>query len=168
MDEKTFSRLVVEHQDMLFRVAYTLLRHREDCRDALQEALLKAWKSIHTLRNPQAFRGWIIRIVVNCATDMLRKRKVQTVPLEEDTASTEMPVEDVGLQEALRQLDAGLRLPIILHYLEGFSIREIAQGMRLPQGTVKNRLHRGRRQLAAAMNEEKEEDDAWYSTVIDC
>lgn len=161
MDEKTFSRLVLEHQDMLFRVAYTLLHHQEDCRDTLQDALMRAWKSIHTLQKPEAFRSWMIRIVVNCAKDALRKRRVQTVPLNEDIATIQTQAEDAALDAALQQLEEGLRLPIILHYLEGFSVQEIAHGMRLPLGTVKNRLYRGRKRLAIALNEFEKEDEVW-------
>jgi RNA polymerase sigma-70 factor (ECF subfamily) len=168
MDEKVFTQLVLEHQDMLFRVAYTLLRHREDCKDVMQDALMKAWKSIRTLRSPDAFRSWILRIVTNCAKDMLRKRKLQMLPLQEDAATADMPAEDTRLKAALEQLGEGMRLPIILYYLEGLSVQETARAMGLPQATVRSRLSRGRKRLAAALHEVEEEDQAWYSTVINC
>ena len=160
MDDNTFSRLVLEHQDMLFRVAYTLLRHPEDCKDALQDALIKAWKNIHTLRKPEAFRSWLIHIVVNCAKDILRTRRFQTTELREELPAPEMQAEDEALAAALKRMDEGLRLPVILYYMEGLSTKEIAHVMRLSQGTIKNRLFRGRKALAALLDEDKKEVEA--------
>jgi RNA polymerase sigma-70 factor (ECF subfamily) len=164
VDEQTFSQLVLENQEMLFRVAYTLLHHQEDCKDALQDALLKAWGSIRTLRSIDAFRGWMIRIVINCSRDILRSRKIKTVELTEDIPFPPEQVEDVALAAALIQLDEGLRLPITLYYTEGLCVREIAKVMRIPQGMVKNRLFRGRKKLAALLKECRKEEEAWIRT----
>ena len=161
MNEQTFSRLVQEHQGMLYRVAYTFLHHPEDCRDVLQDALIKAWRNSHTLRKPEAFRSWMIRIVVNCAKDALRKKKIQTVELTGDLSAPEAPVEDENLAVALRQLEENLRLPIVLHYMEGLPVEEISRTMHLPQGTIKNRLFRGRKKLAETLSKFQKEAEAW-------
>lgn len=159
MDERVFSQLAQEHQDMLFRVAYTMLRSTEDCKDALQDALLKAWKNIHKLRKPEAFRSWMIHIVVNCAKDILRKKKIKTTELTDDLTASEASVQDEALFAALGQLPKDFRLTISLHYLEGFSIAEIAHIMHTSQGTVKNRLFRGRKQLAETLEKFRKEDE---------
>lgn len=161
MDEQAFSQLVLENQEMLFRVAYTILRHQEDCKDALQDALLKAWGSIRTLKSADAFRGWMARIVINCSRDILRKRKIKTVELSEDIPLLQAQVEDEALAAALMQLDEGLRLPITLYYTERLCVQEIANVMRIPQGMVKNRLFRGRKKLAALLKECRKEEEAW-------
>lgn len=153
MDEQGFTDAVRQHRDTLYRVAYTILHNSEDCADALQEALLKAWQRLDTLREDARFRGWMIRIVVNCSRDMLRMRKVRMYELTEDIPAPQAV--DTHVDEALRQLDEGLRLPLVLHYMEGLSVREVAQALRLPQGTVKNRMHRGRNSLARILREEE-------------
>lgn len=153
MTEEAFTQAVQAHRDLLFRVAYTVLRNPEDCADALQEALEKAWRNLPSLRNPEAFRAWMVRIVLNASKGMLRKRKLQTVPL--DNALPAPAVRDPALAEALAALEEGLRLPITLHYLENLTVAEIAQAMRLPQGTVKSRLFAARRKLAAYLKEEE-------------
>jgi RNA polymerase sigma-70 factor (ECF subfamily) len=168
VDEQTFSQLVLENQEMLFRVAYTILRHQEDCKDALQDALLKAWGSIRTLKDADAFRGWMIRIVINCSRDILRKRKIKTVELTEDISLPQAQVQDEALAAALLDLDEGLRLPITLYYTEGLCMQEIAQVMRIPQGMVKNRLFRGRRKLAVLLKEYREEEKAWNRAGKEC
>ena len=155
MDEQAFLDAVRRDQAMLYRVAYTLLHNGEDCNDALQDAVVNAWRRLHTLRDEKAFRAWMTRIMVNCAKDMLRRRRLETVELTETIAAP--PVADPVLSDALARLKEGLRLPITLYYMEGLSVAEIAQAMRLPQGTVKNRLARGRKKLAELLGEEETE-----------
>ena len=155
MDELAFLDAVRRDQAMLYRVAYTLLHNGEDCNDALQDAVVNAWRRLHTLRDEKAFRAWMTRITVNCAKDMLRRRRLETVELTETIAAP--PVADPVLSDALARLKEGLRLPITLYYMEGLSVAEIAQAMRLPQGTVKNRLARGRKKLAELLGEEETE-----------
>lgn len=154
MDERGFTDAVNSQRDMLYRVAYTVLHNSEDCADALQESLLKAWQRIDTLRDDARFRGWMTRIVVNTSRDMLRRRKFRTEELTDELAAPQ--AEDAHLDDALQLLDERMRLPIVLHYLEGMSVQEIADALRLPQGTVKNRMHRGRQRLAEILDEEDE------------
>lgn len=152
MTEQDFVEAVHQHQALLFRVAYTLLHNPEDCADALQDALEKAWRKKDSVRSPDAFRSWMVRIVVNCSRDILRRRKVAFDPLDENLPAPE--VQDYQLSDTLARLDKGLRLPLVLHYMENLSIAEISTVMHLPQGTIKNRLHRGRQKLAQLYREE--------------
>lgn len=153
MSEQDYLNAVQEQQAMLFRVAYTILHNHEDCADALQDALEKAWRKKDEIRNPELFRSWMARIVINCSRDMLRKRKVTFVCLDENLPVDE--VEDLQLSDTLNRLEESLRLPLVLHYMENLSVAEIAQAMRLPQGTIRNRLHRGRKKLAKLYREEE-------------
>lgn len=153
MTEQAFLDAVQQHQAMLFRVAYTILHNHEDCADALQDALEKAWRKKDSIRNPEAFRSWMVRIIINCSRDTLRRRKLTFTSPDENIPVPE--VQDYQLADTLKRLDEGLRLPIVLHYMENLSVAEIAQTMRLPQGTIKNRLHRGREKLAKLYHEEE-------------
>ena len=154
MDEQGFTEAVNVHRDMLYRVAYTVLHNSEDCADALQEALIKGWTHLRELNDDARFRPWMARIVVNCSRDMLRRRRVRTVALTEDIPAP--APEDAVLDEALTQLSEGLRLPLTLYYMEGMTVQEVAQTLRLPQGTVRNRMHRGRMKLAVLLDKEDE------------
>ena len=155
MNEHTFVTAVRQHEQMLYRVAYTVLHNDADCADALQDALLRAWRRLDTLKDDTAFRSWLTRIVLNCSKDILRRRRFRTVVLDESLQAPS--VEDEGLREALASLHEGLRLPVTLYYLEGMSVAEVAHVMRLPQGTIKNRLLRARRKLAEFLNEEEDQ-----------
>lgn len=153
MDERSFTDAVNQHRDLLYRVSYTVLHNSEDCADALQDALMKAWQRLDTLRDDSRFRSGMTRIVINCSRDILRKRKVRFTELTEDIPAPQ--VEDARLDDTLRRLDERLRLPLTLHYMEGLSVEEIADVLRLPQGTVKNRMYRGRQKLAELLGEEE-------------
>lgn len=149
MDEDQFSQRVLLARDKLFRIAYTLLHDEHDCADALQEALLRAWKGVNRLREEQYFDTWLVRILINECKRLLASRHRQFV-----AAPSSLPPEDPGLHDALKALDEKYRLPVVLHYLEGYSLEEIAWMLRVPMGTVKSRMHTGRTQLKELLEEE--------------
>lgn len=149
MDESQFSQRVSLARDKLFRIAYTLLHDEQDCADALQEALLRAWRNLPRLREERYFDTWLVRILINECKRLCAQRRRQIVPL-----SAPLAPEDVGLHDALRALDARYRLPVVLHYLEGYSLEEIAWLLRIPMGTVKSRMHAGRARLKDMLERE--------------
>jgi RNA polymerase sigma-70 factor (ECF subfamily) len=139
----------------LYRIARSILRSEEDCKDALQEAVLKALANRRKLRDEALFGTWITRIAINeCHTMVRRKRKymLQSVVREEKSA----PVPNPELRLLLEQIPEKLRLPLVLHYLEGYTYAQIAALLHIPHSTVRNRLSRARKALHMEMEEEKE------------
>lgn len=147
VDEQTFVREVEAMERMLYRVSRSLLSSREECGDAVQEALAKAWaKRGHV--EADHFRPWLMRIVINeCRNIGRRKRRVTPVAEIRAGASPAPDVPDERLRLALAALPDKLRTPLILHHLEGFSVADAARILRVPQGTVKSRLHQARKRL---------------------
>lgn len=144
MDKEEFTRAVLEYESTLYRVAKSMLGSEADCADAAQNALLRAWEKQHTLRDTAYFKTWLTRILINECRAILRQR-ARYAPLEEEAAEGEIaPERDSGLYEAVMGLDEKYRLPVVLHYIEGFKTAEIAAMLRLPEGTVKTRLRRAR------------------------
>lgn len=144
MDKEEFTRAVLEYESTLYRVAKSMLGSEADCADAAQNALLRAWEKQHTLRDTAYFKTWLTRILINECRAMLRQR-ARFVPLEAEIAEGEIAPEGGGeLYEAVMGLDEKYRLPVVLHYIEGFKTAEIAAMLRLPEGTVKTRLRRAR------------------------
>ncbi|MDD3409338.1 MAG: RNA polymerase sigma factor [Eubacteriales bacterium] len=156
MTEQVFCETAYSYQRLLYHVAYTILRDNRECEDAVQEALLRAWEKRDTLRDESAFRFWLTRILTNTCVSMLRRTKrTQTSALDEETpAPFDDGMENRALHDAIGQLPQELRLPIVLHYLEGFSTKEIAALIRRPEGTVRNRLFRAREALRNLLGEE--------------
>ena len=156
MDKREFSRRVLAMENRLYRVSCGLLRNPQDRLDAAQEAVIRAWERIGSLRKPEYFETWLTRILINICRDMLRTRR-DIVPLE---AIAEQPApEEAGreLHDAIQKLDGELRILVVLHYMEGYKVREIAGILEIPTGTVKTRLARAKRQL----REHLEEGEDW-------
>lgn len=142
MNAITFQEEASKLERILYSISWSMLSNNEDCADAVQETLYKAWQNRGSLRNTKAFRLWITRILINTCNDMLRQRKKQRwVPLEEDMAVSGPP-EETGfpVDEALGRLSPEHRTAVVLYYLEGYKIREIADMLCVPAGTVKTRL----------------------------
>ena len=116
----------------------------------VQEALRKAWEKRHTLREERYLQTWVVRILIN-ECRMLCRRSARMVPVEEVHAASG---DEALLREALFSLEEKLRTPILLHYIEGYSVEETARALRMPQGTVKSRMARGRAKLREMLQEE--------------
>ena len=152
MEKDFFLRELEAQGGMLYRVAYTILRNDDACRDALQDTALKAWEKRATLREPRYFRTWITRILLNTCYDTQRKRG-RIVSLEEIPEPT-VPPPDPSLAFALQALPEKLRLPLVLCYSEGMTYAEIADALRLPQATVRGRIHRAKGELRKELDAE--------------
>ena len=152
MEKDFFVQEIDAHSGMLYRVAFTILRNDDACRDALQDAVLKAWEKRHTLRQERYFRTWITRILINTCYDAQKKRK-RIVYLDELPEPVSSPP-DPSLQLALLSLPEKLRLPLVLFYSEGMSYDEIAQTLKLPQSTVRGRIHRAKAELRKELDAE--------------
>ena len=159
MTKQDFTEQVLARERTLYRVARSMLRREADQKDAVQETVAKAWAKRHTLREERYFATWLTRILINECTNIARRQKriVLMRDWQEDalTAHAEF-AEPSGVGEALDALPEALRLPTVLHYMEGFSLCEIAHMLHLPLGTVKSRLHDARKalQLELTNNEE--------------
>lgn len=150
---KRFDRLVtVFHEDM-FRYAAWLCRDKSIAEDVVQEALLRAWKSLDALREDAAAKHWLLTIVRRENARYFERRRLETVDIDNLTASqsallAEAPNEELNdLREAIFELDDDYREPLVLQVLMGYSTIEIAEMMELNQGAVLTRLHRARSKL---------------------
>ena len=156
MDSREFARRTEAMQGALYRVAYGLLLNRADCADAVQEALLRAWEKRGSLREAAYFETWLTRILINECYSMLRRRRA-ALPLDGIPDPAAPPDADPALHDAIARLEAKLRLPVVLHYMEGYGINDIARMLRVPVGTVKTRMARARALLRLQLTDEHEE-----------
>lgn len=162
MDKQFFTQEVKQAERSLYRTARSYLPTDADAADAVQEALIRAWARRDTLREPQYFRTWLTRIVINACKDELKKhRRMQAAAAMPGTVQNPPVQGDDALRSALETLGPKYRIPLALFYLDGYSIREISKLLSLPQGTVKNRLFRAKQKLRTYLqNEEVFEDEA--------
>jgi RNA polymerase sigma-70 factor, ECF subfamily len=158
-DPDAFAALVGRHRDRLWAVAVrTLSGDREEAADALQDALLSAYRAAGQFRGEARVTTWLHRVVVNACLDRLRRRAARpTVPLPSE--GHEPPAPDaVGDREtaldvaaALRALPVDQRAALVLVDLQGLPVEEAARALGVPVGTVKSRCSRGRARLAVSL-----------------
>jgi len=153
----------VYHQDM-YRFAAWLSRDKAIAEDVVQEALLRAWKSLDALRDEAAAKQWLLTIVRRENARYFERRRLETVDVDNLTPSqeallAEAPDEQLDdLREAIYRLDDDYREPLVLQVLMGYSTNEIAELMGLKQGAILTRLHRARLKLKESVQSE----DALY------
>jgi RNA polymerase sigma-70 factor, ECF subfamily len=160
-DPHAFGELVRRHRDRLWAVALRTLGDREEAADAVQDALVSAFRAAHTFRGQSAVTTWLHRITVNACLDRARKAAVRkTSPVNEHDRleqllepheSAEAPAERRDLhrqlQQALARLPAEQRAALVLVDMQGYSVAEAAQILEVPAGTIKSRCARGRARL---------------------
>lgn len=159
MDAVTFQAEAMRLERLMYHVSYSMLRNDADCADAVQEALTRAWQKRGTLRRQDRFRPWMMRILTNTCNDLLRKQQKQRfVPLEEETVAEEPPQPSTALKEAIDRLRPEQRTAVVLHYLDGYSVADMADMLGIPTGTAKSRLKSARESLSRFLHEEWEEE----------
>lgn len=150
MTKENLGRLILESERQMYLTAKTILHNDQDCGDAIQEAIVKAFQKIDTLRQEKYAKTWLMRILINECYSLLR-RESRYVSMEEmkelSSGEAEEKRDYSDLYSAVNSLKEELRIPVILYYGEDFSIREIAQILEITEGAVQKRLFRARMQL---------------------
>lgn len=155
-DQAAFGVLVARHRDRAWAVALRTLGDPNDAADAVQEAFVKAFRTVGSFRGDALFTTWLHRIVVNACLDLMRRSRTRhTVTLDETTSAVADPADPVGRLDlghdvvaALTRINTDQRVAIVLVDVEGYSVDEAAALLGVPSGTVKSRCHRGRVHLA--------------------
>ncbi len=150
MSEAEFVAAAMGMRSKLYHVAMAILWNEQDAADAVQEAMLKAWRRRGGLRDEGQFEAWFTRILVNQCRDAQRSL-VRRRRLLQDAGrrmQLEGPAEPHSeLLEALRQLPEEYRLPVLLYYFDGYSQKEVARILGVTGDQVKSRVRRGREKL---------------------
>lgn len=158
--DSEFGQRLAESSTLAFRVAYGVLRQREDAEEVAQEAFARAYVEFEALRERERFRGWLVRITWRLAID--RQRAVRRRERRERAvigAPAPPDAEELAVQRQIRErvwqavdaLPDRLRSVVILSAIEELDVRAVASLLDLPQGTVKSRLHTARKRLAGSL-----------------
>ena len=154
-DADAFLTLMEEHSLSMYKVARSILKNDDDVADAIQDTILNCFEKIHTLKRPEYFKTWLIRILINECDQILRHyRKVS--PQEElpEEPRQDRSLAEFEFKEMLGQVDEKYRVILVLYYEQGFKISEIAELLELNENTVKTRLARAREQIRSAYFQE--------------
>lgn len=158
-DSTAFEHLIRRHQDRMWAVAMRTLSDHDQAKDAVQDALVKAYRSAGSFRGEAAVSTWLHRITVNASVDLIRRRR-PSVQLTEETAAVQTPDQSLerveqraSLEAALQTLSLEHRVAVVLVDVEGLSMADAAELLRVPIGTLKSRCSRGRAALARVLRD---------------
>ena len=157
-DRQAYADLIRVRGDRLFAIAQRILRDVDRTEDAVQEALVIAWRDLPDLRDPDRFDAWLHRLVVrSCIADAVRQRRVvanlRVLPLDLPT-TTDDYLSVAGrdqLERGFRRLDPQQRAILVLRHFAGYEPSEIAEVLGIPAGTARSRLHHAHRAMRAAL-----------------
>ena len=150
---RRFDQIVGIYLQDMYRYAAWLSRDKAIAEDVVQEALLRAWKSLDALRDDGAAKQWLLTIVRRENARYFERRRLETVDVDDLTPSQEALIAEKPdaqrdeMREAIYRLEDDYREPLVLQVLMGYSTNEIAEQMGLKQGAVLTRLHRARLKL---------------------
>ena len=153
--EREFEERLMECSTLAFRVAYGVLRNRQDAEDVAQEAFVRAHRSFYRLRDRSRFRAWLVKTAWRLAIDRwraerrraFREQQSETLPMRTTADAVEAGQRAARLWRAIDALPDKLRSAIVLAGIEGHDVREVAALLDLPEGTVKSRLFSARQKL---------------------
>ncbi|HTU35125.1 MAG TPA: sigma-70 family RNA polymerase sigma factor [Candidatus Acidoferrum sp.] len=156
-----FERRLADCPTLAYRVALGVLRNAAEAEDVAQDAMLRAYRNFHRLRDRDRFRAWLVRTAWRLALDRIRSagRRERRERVVVEQSASDAGVEGViatreferKLAAALDELPEKLRMVIVLAAIEGYDTREVAKLVGIPEGTVKSRLHLARKRLAASL-----------------
>lgn len=165
-DHLAFGELVVRYQVAVYNLCYRMLGQGQDAEDAAQEVFLRVYRQLGSYDPVHRFSTWVLSIASHYCIDQLRKRRLNLVPLESIVTwarSRQAQPDDIAidgeerdqLQRLLARMPEKYRLALILRYWYDLSYAEIAQVVKLPENTVKTRLHRARQMLAGLIAQQE-------------
>lgn len=158
-DEESFLELIHIEKSKLYRMAFVYVKNESDALDIVQETTYKAYRSIRKLKEPSYFSTWVTRILINTSLDFIKKNN-KLIPIDQNSlerieASEGIMSEDkLDLLIAIEALPEKYKTVIILRYYKDLQVKEIAELLDCPEGTVKTNLHRAVKKLKVKLIKE--------------
>lgn len=157
-DEDAFLEVMHLHKDDLYRTVFAFLKNEDDAIEAVQEVTVRAYKKIHTVRQPAYLKTWLIRIAINYCQDQLRAKKRFSSSNDLQEFGDEENFTYLEIEEALAVLSNTEQRLIHMMYFQDIKIKEIAALENIPEGTVKSRLHKTLKTLRNFLSEKGDVD----------
>jgi RNA polymerase sigma-70 factor (ECF subfamily) len=157
-DEESFLLVMQIYKEALYRTAFAFLKNEHDALEAIQEVTYRAYKKIHTVKEPTYMKTWLTRIMMNYCQDHLKKNKRFSNFEPFNKKSEKSDTVQLELQEALNQLTEMEQQLVYMKYFQDAKIKDIALMENIPEGTVKSRLHKILKTLRQHLKEKGEMD----------
>lgn len=160
--DKAFLKLFQTYEEDIYRMAYVYVKNKDDALDIVQEVAYQSFKKIDTLKSPEYFKTWLMKITINCAINVINKNKkvVQLRPEFEESVGShdeDIPL-SLSLQDLVNTLKEDEKSVVLLRFYHDYSFKEISELLHMPLGTAKSVLYRAldklRKQVKEAGNYE--------------
>ena len=157
-DRQSFEKLMDIYFDRLCREAYIRCKYEEDVKEILQETIYKAYRNIRSLKEPQYFKTWLSRILINVANDYLRNKGMVDLELDETSYVKEVVIEDkieikIDLYNAIDELEDKYKDAVILRYIDDLKIEDISKILDRPVNTIKTHLRKALKDMKKMLKE---------------
>lgn len=158
-NSEAFVTLIEQYKIQMYKTAKAILKNEDDVCDAIQEALVSVYKNINTLKKEKYFKTWLIRITINKCYDIIESNNNNMNKIEKQVIEYEEKEENLegnlDLERALSLIDNDLRMVTVLYYYDDISVKQIAEILGIPTGTVKSKLARARNKLCEILGQEE-------------
>ncbi len=166
MTKEAFETELLKIERSLYVVCRTYFSSPQDCADAVQESILKGWEHKEGLKHLKYFKTWMTKILINTCVDMLRENKkqahdelkeenIQKVSAQKDLEESKA-CDTLFIQDALKALNQEQYIVLVMYYLEGYKIKDIAHILDIPLGTVSSRLRYAKRHMEMWAKQDKQ------------
>ena len=157
-DRQSFEKLMDIYFDRLCREAYIRCKYEEDDKEIVQETIYKAYRNIRSLKEPQYFKTWLSRILINVANDYLRNKGMVDLELDETSYVKEVVIEDkieikIDLYNAIDELEDKYKDAVILRYIDDLKIEDISKILDRPVNTIKTHLRKALKDMKKMLKE---------------
>ena len=157
-DRQSFEKLMDIYFDRLCREAYIRCKYEEDVKEIVQETIYKAYRNIRSLKEPQYFKTWLSRILINVANDYLRNKGMVDLELDETSYVKEVVIEDkieikIDLYNAIDELEDKYKDAVILRYIDDLKIEDISKLLDRPVNTIKTHLRKALKDMKKMLKE---------------
>ena len=165
-DHEAFEQLAAAMAGRLIGTATLILRDRDAARDAVQDTMIEVWRSLPSLRDPEAFEGWLHRILVRACQRAVRSNRRRAVEIRQLDIDMPNPSDEHAIvdrdriERAFRRLTTEQRTVLVLHHHLGLPLAESAGILQIPMGTMKSRLNRATAALRAALDADERDGAA--------
>lgn len=158
-DVNAIENLLIENMNSMYRVAFGILRTEDEIADAISNTVVIVFEKINTLKNEEFFKTWLTRILINECYKICKQNKkiIYLENCDQNNLGYNDTYTDFETRNLIKKLDEDLREVVVLYYFEDFSVKEISKIVKIPEGTVKSRLSRARKELEKALIQNNEE-----------
>ena len=157
IDKNTFCKLIKLHEKSMYALAISVVKNDADAAEIISEAIFRAYENLHALKNIDAFKPWILRIVHNSAVDYIRKNS-KSISIDEIEIAVEDKKNDIvtniSVRETVKSLKQPYRTVVMLYYYENLTVPQIAKITNSTAVAVKQRLSRARKQMREILKED--------------